>query len=443
MGFVIAVLLLLLATPIVTSLLVRRHRAKVDIADNARILVREFDAAFAQELLLIAVSGPSSSDSNQARRATAVESERRALRALTSVVGRLEVDAVEQLVALRTAEQQWRAADAARRTTPASGVARAELQDGRGVLSAAESLYGLLAAVADNERLTVRRIDRVVLVFTAVLASLALGAMAVVFALERKVRQFAREADDRAEKLERSVELRATLIHGVVHDVQNPLGAASGYAELLEVGAAGPMTEQQAQMVNRFKRLVTTAQQTVAELVNLARVDSGEYPIEQRPTDLVAEVREIVDDHRARATQKAIDVSVTTPNALSIETDPVRVRHVVENLVTNALKYTPPGGSVRVSVAPPSDHRVSVEVADSGPGIPTELRERIFDPFYRVPATAGQPGTGLGLAISRRIARLLGGDITVGDAPDHGSVFTFVLPTNGAASSREKVRTTR
>ena len=169
--------------------------------------------------------------------------------------------------------------------------------------------------------------------------------MAIVVALERKVRRFADEADDRARKLERSIELRATLINGVVHDVKNPLGAAAGYADLLEEGVAGPMNERQAEMVGRFKRLIATAQQTVAELVDLARVDAEEYTIKRRDTNLVATLRRIVDDHQAEAARKSMTLSFSPPaDSLWLKTDANRLRHVVENLLSNALKYTPAGG---------------------------------------------------------------------------------------------------
>ena len=253
---------------------------------------------------------------------------------------------------------------------------------------------------------------------SAGLGIIGLVAMAIVVALARK--------------LERFTELRATLVNGVAHDVKNPLGAAAGYADLLGEGAAGPLNEQQAEMVVRFKRLIGTAQQTVAELVDLARVDAGEYSIERRDTDLVATLQRIIDDHQSEAAQKSIALSLSPPaDSLWMKTDGNRVRHVVENLLSNALKYTPTGGVVNVAlrVADGAKPRACISVRDNGPGVPVKAREHLFDPFYRVPSSEHHVrGSGLGLAISRRIARLLGGDLTVSDTPGGGSDFVLALP---------------
>jgi signal transduction histidine kinase len=107
---------------------------------------------------------------------------------------------------------------------------------------------------------------------------------------------------------------------------------------------------------------------------------------------------------------------------------------VLDNLVSNAIKYTPPGGSVAVGVSRTDgdgrgEPHIAISVRDNGPGIPAEFREKIFDEFFRAPTTdPAVSGNGLGLAISRRIAHMLGGDISLSDAPDHGSIFTLALP---------------
>ena len=303
------------------------------------------------------------------------------------------------------------------------------------VLSSAAALDRYLFMISTQARAKVRRLERVNVYSAVALAPIALIAVGIVFMLDRRMRSFAHEADDRAEKLERSVALRATLIRGVTHDIKNPLGAASGYAELLEDGVAGPMTTQQTEMVRRFKRLVATALETVAELVDLARADVGELSIDRRETDIVATVRGVVDDYQASAAQKGLTLILDAPSdAIVVTTDPTRVRHVLENLLSNAIKYTPGGGAISVAVAIARSAEdaapvIRVGVRDNGPGIPIAFRERVFDEFFRVPSTeANAPGGGLGLAISRRIARLLGGDLTLGDAPEHGSIFTLSLP---------------
>jgi signal transduction histidine kinase len=344
------------------------------------------------------------------------------------------------LEALRAAERRWRALNPPDVTLPLSSAVRDRRAiSGRQVIDASERLHQDFVALSELGGEEVRRLEQIDMVVSAGLASIALAAMAIVVALERKVRRFAAEADDRARKLERSIELRATLINGVVHDVKNPLGAAAGYADLLTEGVAGPMNERQTEMVGRFKRLIETAQQTVAELVDLARVEAKEYTIERRDTNLVAALRRIVDDHQPEAARKSMTLSFSPPaDSLWLKTDANRLRHVIENLLSNALKYTPAGGVINVALkvddgAPP---HARITVRDNGPGVPIELRERIFDPFYRIPSSEHRvPGSGLGLAISRRIAGLLGGDLMVTDAPGGGSDFVLTLPMEKRSST--------
>jgi signal transduction histidine kinase len=434
LAFLVISLILLFGTPFVVSYRVQHVRNDLlDVTEQARVVVNDFEASFATELLASHSSSADAVGDSIAR--ASVLMERQQARALDSLAGRLGPEAVERVVVLRAAEQRWREAnhlDGSPRlaSRPNDG------KDGRDVLASAEALDRYLLGVWNGARDQVRRLERVNMYSAAALAPIALVAVGIVFMLDRRMRKFAREAHARAGMLQRSVEQRTTLIRGITHDIRNPLGAASGYAELLEDGIAGPMNSQQMEMVRRFKRLVVNAQQTVTELLELARGNGDELPIDRRDTDILATVRDVVNDYEAGATRKQISLRLEAPSdeMPMVVTDPARVRHVLENLLSNAIKYTPSGGSVAVGVSTTSsngDRRgdVRISVSDTGSGIPPAYRERIFDEFFRVPsAEATAPGSGLGLAISRRIARLLGGDISVTEPPDHGSTFTFELP---------------
>jgi signal transduction histidine kinase len=424
--------MLLLGTPLEVSRRVRVLREDViDRADQARLLVSQFEASFATELIVSAHAAGPAADTSRARAIARQQADERALDSLTTKLG---VDAVERLVQLRTAERRWRESNPDSTSVDGASRSEARVAGGREVIAAGESLQQYLVDLSTNARDRARRLEGFNVIATVALTPVALIALAIVVGLERQTRRFAFEASDRADKLARSVELRAALIHGVVHDIKNPLGAASGYADLLGEGFAGQLNEQQTEMVQRMKRLVGTAQGTAAELVDLARVDAGEYPIDRHEADVAATVREIVDDYQARATQKSIQLTFETPSQSIIAvTDPLRVRHIVENLLSNALKYTPDRGAVRVVITLDEDaaakRTARIAVHDTGPGIPAEYRERIFEAFFRVPsAEKTVRGSGLGLAISRRIARLLGGDVTVDAAEGQGSIFTLVLP---------------
>src|SRR4051812_20758546 len=340
--FVVIALVLLFATPLVVGHRVQNVRNnQFDVADQARVVVNDFEAAFATELIALRANrgNPAAADSATA---STIRIERLQERALDSLAGRLGPEAVERVVVLRAAEQQWRNANySAGRSSPE---ATADGQNGLNVLSSAESLDDYLLQVSNIARERVAQLERINVYSAAALAPIALIAVAIVFLLDRRMRAFAGEADDRARKLQHSVELREALIRGVTHDIKNPLGAASGYAELLEEGIAGPLTAQQAEMIRRFKQLVVAAQHTVTELLDLARVGGEELLIDARDTELIGTVREVVNGYEAAATRKGIALAMNASvSALPVKTDPGRVRHVVENLVSNAIKYTPAG----------------------------------------------------------------------------------------------------
>jgi signal transduction histidine kinase len=248
----------------------------------------------------------------------------------------------------------------------------------------------------------------------------------------RRVLRFARVAERERVQVIRAADARTALLRGVTHDVKNPLGAAAGYAQLLEESVVGPLTEPQLGMVRRIHRLVHMSVQTVTDLLELARADGGDLPLEYAEADLGALVADVVEDHRGMAQEHGLSLCATT-DPTPLVTDPLRVQQVLANLVSNAIKYTPRDGTIGVRIVRDDRRgargdRVGVEVRDTGPGIPPDLHARVFEEFFRVRgAGLAANGNGLGLAISLRIARLLGGDVTYADNAGGGSVFTLWL----------------
>jgi PAS domain S-box-containing protein len=244
--------------------------------------------------------------------------------------------------------------------------------------------------------------------------------------------QLLEESERRRDELERITESRARLMRGFSHDVKNPLGAADGYAQLLEDGIQGALSEKQKESVRRIRRSIGTSLRLIHDLLELARAEAGQIELQRAPTNVAGVAREVAEDFRGQAAAKGLALEIHTPDALLTETDTTRVRQVLGNLLSNAVKYTAEG---RVTVA--ADARgggefrtgdwIPVSVTDTGPGIPEANRERIFQEFTRLDPEA-QQGAGVGLAISRRIARLLGGDITLRSEVGHGSTFTLWLP---------------
>lgn len=251
-------------------------------------------------------------------------------------------------------------------------------------------------------------------------------------ALEEANRQRAL-AERRQEELESATEARRRLLRGVTHDVKNPLGAAKGYADLLQMEVKAPLLPEQRPYVEGIQRSVDGALSIIADLLDLARADSGGLSVERAEFDLADVVLAVVSDHRPSAQSAGHSIELRPPTEpLCVFSDPSRVTQVLGNLLSNAIKYTPPPGRITVQFGVEAANGggtwATVQVSDTGPGIPTEQKSAIFDEFTRLEDRGAQKGHGLGLAIARRIARLLDGDLTVEDAPTGGATFILWLP---------------
>lgn len=241
-------------------------------------------------------------------------------------------------------------------------------------------------------------------------------------------------AEQRGQELARATESRVRLIQGITHDVKNPLGAARGYAELLELGLRAPVSPGQEPLIQGVKRSVDGALTIISDLLDLARADSGGLSIHPARVDLRNVVREITEDYRSTAEAAGHTLELELPpEPLRLETDPGRVSQVLGNLLTNAIKYAPPPGWIRVEALADAGQGL-VRVTDSGPGIPPDKRAAIFEEFTRLDDTGSQKGHGLGLAIARRIARLLEGELELEESEVGGTCFVLSLPL---AASRQ------
>jgi PAS domain S-box-containing protein len=250
----------------------------------------------------------------------------------------------------------------------------------------------------------------------------------------RKVRLL-EDSERRSIELQQVMESRSRLMRGFSHDVKNPLGAADGFLQLLEEGIMGDIDERQREAMGRARRAIAEALKLIDELLAFARAEAGELTVESRALDLRATVREVVEGYRAGAEAKGLAISGRVPEHFPIiDSDASRVRQILGNLLTNAIKYTP-AGEVRVELELGRGGAISrsgswaaVAVVDSGPGISPAEQSELFQEFSRLDSAASMAGAGIGLAISRRIAHALGGDITVASEMGRGSTFTLWLP---------------
>lgn len=246
------------------------------------------------------------------------------------------------------------------------------------------------------------------------------------------------QSEQAREELERVMESRARLIRGFSHDVKNPLGAADGYLQLLEEQILGEMSPRQRDSVARVRRAVHAALALIDDLVELARAEAGQLDVHPHAVDARDLVSEMVAEYRAQAEAAGLSVAQEIPQEFPmVRSDDRRIRQVLGNLLSNAVKYTPAGGQIgaRVGTREPDGTArvrgecVTIDIWDTGSGIPPERRDRIFKEFTRLEPSL-TAGAGLGLAISRRVARAIGGDLTFESEPGKGSTFTLWLPAD-------------
>jgi PAS domain S-box-containing protein len=279
-------------------------------------------------------------------------------------------------------------------------------------------------------------------------------------------RQQAEVAQRRAERArleaEAATRAKSEFLATMSHEVRTPINAVLGYADLLALGVSGPLNDRQRQYLDR---LVTSGRHLlglVNEVLDVARVEAGGMTVVHERADLVPVVESALALVRPQAAARGILVDARCgPDSAEFVGDEGRVRQILVNLLANAVKFTDPaprdgaGGAHRAEIVvscslmpadagPPGLEGATMgpwtvaRVTDSGIGIPADQLEAVFEPFMQVERghTRTRGGSGLGLAISRRLARLMGGDLTVESTPGEGSTFTLWLPVaeDGAAT---------
>ena len=218
------------------------------------------------------------------------------------------------------------------------------------------------------------------------------------------------------------------------HELRTPLNAIGGYAQLMAMGVRGPLTAEQREDLDRIQRSQHHLLGLVNDVLNFARVESGavHYTITELPVDEALAAIETFIAPQAAAKGLRYEYHRCDPS-LVVRADREKLQQVVLNLVGNAIKFTPAEGHVTVSCEPRDGgggRRLAILVRDTGPGIPADKLEAVFEPFVQVDRSlsGASQGAGLGLAISRDLARGMGGDLSVSSTLGAGSVFTLTLP---------------
>ncbi len=235
------------------------------------------------------------------------------------------------------------------------------------------------------------------------------------------------------------------------HEIRTPINAIQGYAQLLELGLAGPVTDYQRTYLARLASSSHHLLGLVDDVLDLAKTDAGEMRVAHVLVDAGLAIDTALDVTRPLAGARGVRLVDDRPTTAPVRFigDEHRVRQILINLLTNAIKFTNAGGTVTVESGTVTEANPAarvrgrgpwafIRVEDTGIGIAPEDQAIVFDAFHQVDRgpTRTRGGTGLGLTISRRLARLLGGDLTLESEPDAGSIFTVWLPAADDAESR-------
>lgn len=291
------------------------------------------------------------------------------------------------------------------------------------------------------------------------------GIGAIVFVLVvRRFRTQAHRLQERSRELEhlsteliRVNKMKSEFLANVSHELRTPLNAIVGFVDLLREGVYGELTPKQAGPVERIEASASHLRHLVDQILDLAKIAAGRLEVHSEPIDLRPFILDVASEVEPLVSEKSLYLSLALSSGLPrVRTDPTHLRQIVLNLLGNAVKYTHKGTiSVRTRIIPASDTSipatvksvqdaslttarpwVAILVSDTGIGIGKNDQVRIFEEFEQINAgprgDSMNRGTGLGLPISRRLARLLGGDVTVESELGKGSTFTVWLPGEAA-----------
>ena len=245
------------------------------------------------------------------------------------------------------------------------------------------------------------------------------------------------DLQDQAMELADATQARDRFMATVSHEMRTPINAVLGYADLLDLGIQGPLSEQQREYVDRIRRTGRSLLDLVNDVLDLTRAEFGHLNVELGAVDPLPVTEEVAALLEGQAQQKGLVLELAAPGGPvpTVQADRRRLRQVLLNLVANALKFTD-AGRVMLNVQVVGD-RVGFAVQDTGIGISADQLALVFDEFYQADPklTRRHGGAGLGLAISRRLARLMGGDLTVTSETGRGSTFTLWLRVATAAGA--------
>jgi signal transduction histidine kinase len=240
------------------------------------------------------------------------------------------------------------------------------------------------------------------------------------------------EIQDKNNQLQQASENKSRFVSSMSHELRTPLNAIIGLTEMMVTNAARFGTEKAMEPLQRVNRAGTHLLGLINQVLDLSKIEAGKLELNPQAVQLAPLIDEVAGTARQLAEQNNNRLAVEAPNDLgTLTVDPMRLRQILFNLLSNACKFTKQG-KVTLKARRMADGRdwIELAVADSGIGMTPEQQAKLFEEFSQADASTAQRfgGTGLGLAITRKLARIMGGDVTVESTPGQGSVFTVRLP---------------
>jgi signal transduction histidine kinase len=224
-------------------------------------------------------------------------------------------------------------------------------------------------------------------------------------------------------------QMKTDFINLVVHELRSPLVSIQQLNSVVLQGLAGPLGEKQEDFIRRGTRKIETLLSLINDLLDVAKIEAGQYIQRRVPTDIGALLEDLMPLMAPRAKEQSITLTCSCKDLLPVRADPKSIEEILNNLITNAINYSPDGGRVSVTATGMGEY-LEIKVEDTGVGIPQQELPKIFDRFYRVkhPRTRQVTGTGLGLAIVKGVVEAHQGTIDVESVPDQGTTFRILLP---------------
>ena len=251
--------------------------------------------------------------------------------------------------------------------------------------------------------------------------------------LEKQAQQLVELAEKYAlekERAEDASRIKSEFLANVSHELRTPLNAIIGFSEMMLSGAFGPLgDEKYGEYCRDIRESGAFLLRIISDILEMARLDAGQIEIDREPLDLEDLIQESLDVYAGDAERSGIDILTDLVPGLTLHADGQAIRQIVSNLISNAVKFTPQGGLIRVRTLRASDG-VAIIVEDTGIGIPQDALVKLGRPFEQVqsPLTRSHKGSGLGLAISRSLVSLHGGEMDILSTPGVGTKVTVVFP---------------